>query len=332
VIASVGKITSGDFSTTFSGEADVTRAMLRGLLPGVVVCSIVALATVAAQDLQVFKSQADLVVLHVNVFDGRSDAVPHLPQEAFRVFEDDKPQEISFFNNADVPVAAGLVIDNSGSMITRQHMVVAGGLAFARSSHPEDEMFTLHFNEHVRYGLPEGVPFTNSASLLRAALMRYPAGGKTALHDAIIDGLEYLERAGHQKRVLVVLSDGEDNASRRSEEEMIDRARRSDAIIYTVSNADRRVGVAGDPGVLRKLADVTGAVAYFPRSDEAVVDSFDEIATNIRRGYSIGYVPADSAQDGRFRRVKVAVRMPGQRKLSVRCRDGYATDPAAGSR
>src|SRR6185369_17079055 len=98
---------------------------------------------------QVFRAQSDLVVLHVNVFDGRSDAVPDLPQAVFRVWEDDKPQDITFFGGADVPVAVGLILDNSGSMIARQQMVVAGGSAFARSSHPEDELFTIQFNENI---------------------------------------------------------------------------------------------------------------------------------------------------------------------------------------
>ena len=278
----------------------------------------------------VFKTQSDLVVLHVNVFDGRSDAVPDLPQSTFHVLEDDKRQEITFFSGADVPVAVGLILDNSGSMIARQHMVLAGGAAFARSTHPEDELFTIHFNEYVKFGLPPTVPFTSRESLLHAALARYQPAGKTALHDAVIAGLEHLERASHQKRVLVVLSDGEDNASRYSENDMLGRARDSDAIIYTVSNANRRIGLPGDAGVLRKLARETGGVAYFPRSDEKVVEYLDEVAGNIRRGYSIGYVPTNTASDGTFRRVKVMVLVPGRTNLSVRTRDGYrAPDHAA---
>ena len=318
----------------------MARPLLRRLVLIGLLCAIAAPFAVEAQDpqrgapgeSQVFRAQSDLVVLHVNVFDGRSDAVPDLPQTAFQVFEEDVSQQISFFSNVDVPVAVGLIVDSSSSMITRQHMVVAGGLAFAMSSHPEDELFTLHFNERMRYGLPDGIAFTNQEPLLRAALSRYAAGGRTALFDAVIAALEHLKHASHQKHVLVVLSDGEDNASRQTKNEMMERARRDDAIIYTVSNADRRIGLAGDPGVLRALADATGGVAYFPRSDDEVVRSFDEIAKNIRRGYSIGYVPTKSPHDGGFRRVKVMVRVPGRDKLSVRSRHGYATDSAAGSR
>lgn len=301
----------------------MTPRQVRGLLFAAIICATAPLAGIEQDPQTVFRSQSDLVVLHVNVFDGRSDAIPDLPQSVFHILEDDKRQDMTFFSGADVPVAVGLILDNSGSMIARQHMVVAGGSAFARSSLPEDELFTIHFNEYVKYGLPPSVPFTNRQSLLEAALRKYAPGGKTALHDAVISGLEHLDRATHQKRVLVVLSDGEDNASRYSEKDMIERARTSDAIIYTVSNANRRIGLPGDAGVLRKLADVTGGVAYFPQSDEKVVESFDEIAGNIRRGYTIGYVPTNPARDGTFRRVKVMVLVPGRTHLSVRTRDGY---------
>ena len=271
-----------------------------------------------------FRAQSELVVLHVNVFDGRSDAVDDLPQSAFSVFEKDSPQEITFFNSADVPVAAGLVLDNSGSMIARRAMVVAGGTAFVESSHPEDELFTVNFNEHVRFGLPPSVPFTKNPIHLRAAMIQYRPGGKTALHDAVVAGLDHLERASHQKRVLVVLSDGDDNASNHSEEEMLDRARRSDAIVYAVSSADYGSGRGGNPGVLRKLADITGGVAYFPKSDQGVVNGFNQIAANIRRGYSIGYVPPGGGRAGEFRDVKVRVQLKGRNNLTVRTRDGYA--------
>jgi Ca-activated chloride channel family protein len=287
--------------------------------------------TARQQETATFRSSSDLVVLHVNVFDGKSDAVPDLPQSAFQVFENEMPQEITFFGGADVPVAVGLIIDNSGSMIARHRMVVAGGLTFAESSHPEDELFTIHFNENVRYGLPDGMLFTNRNMLLRAALARYPAGGKTALHDAVIAGLAHVGRSTHQKRVLVVLSDGEDNASLHSENEMLGRARANDAIIYTVSSAQRDRARGGNPDVLRDLAEITGGEALFPKSEDAVVGAFNEIAANIRRGYSIGYVPSNGSHDGSYRRVKVTVRVPGRGNLSVRSRHGYTATAVSGA-
>lgn len=289
-----------------------------------VACALGTMPVSTRSQTATFRAQSELVVLHVNVFDGRSDAVDGLPQSAFSVVENDLPQDITFFNSANVPVAAGLVLDNSSSMITRRGMVLAGGTAFVESSHPEDELFTVNFNEHVRFGLPPTMPFTRNSMHLRAAMTQYRAGGKTALHDAVIAGLDHLERASHQKRVLVVLSDGDDNASARSEDEMLERARHSDAIVYAVSSADYGSGQGGNPGVLRKLADITGGLAYFPKSDVGVVEGFNRIAANIRRGYSIGYVPPSAGRPGEFRKVKVRVRVKGRNNLTVRARDGYA--------
>ena len=121
--------------------------------------------------------------------------------------------------------------------------------------------------------------FTDRGTLLEAALARYRPGGRTALYDAVIAGLDRLESASNQKRVLVVLSDGEDNASRYSRNVMLDRARASNTMVYTVSNANRYGDVGGgDPGLLRRLASVTGGMAYFPDSDREVVESLDRIA------------------------------------------------------
>jgi VWFA-related protein len=121
----------------------------------------------------------------------------------------------------------------------------------------------------------------------------------------------------------VVLSDGKDNASRHTRDEMLDRVRRSNAIVYTVSNATRRIGGDADPRVLRRLAEAGGGVAYFPDSDDDVVESLDDIAGSVRRGYVIGYVPRNAAHDGGFRRVKVTVRAPGRARLTARSREGY---------
>ena len=308
----------------------MVRQMMRVVVLAVLCCAPV----VAVQNTQeVFRSESDLVVLHVNVFNGRSDAVPELPQSAFSVFEDEQPQDITFFSGADVPVAVGLILDNSSSMIARQGMLIAGGAAFARSSHDNDELFTVHFNEHIQFGLPGGMLFTDRGTLLQAALARHRPGGRTALYDAVIAGLDRLESATNQKRVLVVLSDGEDNASAYSKNVLLDRARASNTMVYTVSNANRYGDVGGgDAGLLRRLASVTGGMAYFPDTDREVVESLDHIAANIRRGYLIGYAPSNTAHDGTYRRVKVLVRAPGKKDLRVRSRDGYRAHSHADAR
>ena len=282
---------------------------------------------------QVFKTGAELVVLHVNVFDGRSDAVPNLPQGAFTIYEDDKPQDISFFEAGDVPVTVGLVIDNSTSMITERNLVVAGTAAFAASSHPEDQMFAIVFNENVRRGLPETIDFTTNRLQLRASLTRFSPGGKTALYDAVIAGLDQLEKGAYQKHVLVLLSDGGDNASQHTQKEMLDRVEASSALIYTVVDPDALAPGEGNRAILRRLAKLSGGLAYFPNSERQLVENFTEIAGNIRRGYSIGYAPAISSHDhNRPHRVRVAVRVPGRTDLSVRVRNGYAESDSPGTR
>lgn len=298
---------------------------MRNIGPGVLFISVaVYAAALVAQDppAPIFTTHSDIVQLHVNVFDGNSDAVPALKKENFLVFEDGRVQEIAFFSSEDVPVAVGLVLDNSSSMIAKGRLVVAGAMAFADTSHPEDELFTIHFNEHVRFGLPQSLAFTPSRLILRNALSTVRAGGKTALHDAVITALDHVEKATHQKHAIIVLSDGDDNASTRGRDEMYERAIQSDAIIYAVAVNDPRHGGDGDPSVLKRLAQIGGGFAYFPNSDQETVAAFTEIAENIRRGYSIGYAPTNTARDGRWRNVKVMVRAPGKR-LSARARDGY---------
>jgi VWFA-related protein len=157
--------------------------------------------------------------------------------------------------------------------------------------------------------------------MLEASLVRYPPGGLTAVYDAVIEGLDHLHGATHQKKVLVVLTDGEDNASEHSKQDMLHRAMRSDALIYTIYTG--QFGPThGDPDVLRKLSAMTGGAAYSPENETDAVTAFKTIAENIRRGYSIGFVPANA--DGDYHRVKVLVRAPGYKHLSVRARDGYS--------
>jgi VWFA-related protein len=304
----------------------------RHILLGAAFCAAIPLVVHARQDAEVFKSGAELVVLHVIVFDKRSDAVPELPQSAFTIFEDGKAQEIEFFSAGDVPVTVGLIVDNSTSMLTEREMVLSGAAAFAESSHPEDEMFALIFNEHVRHWLPCSIDFTKNRLQLRASLQRFTPGGKTAFYDAVIAGLDHLEKAGYQKRVLVVLSDGGDNASQHSEKEMLDRVSSSSALVYTVLDPNAVVPGESKPAVLRRLAKLSGGVAYFPRTSRDLVAAFQEVAGNIRRGYSIGYLPSSTEhRHDQRHRVKVTVRVPGRRDLTVRVRNEYA-EPAPGTR
>jgi Ca-activated chloride channel family protein len=271
----------------------------------------------------IFRTETNLVVLHVNVFDRGGRAVTGLERQHFMVLEDDRPQEITFFSGEDVPVTVGLVIDNSTSMLTQRDLVVAGGMAFANSSHPEDELFIVSFTEHVRLALPPTLPFTSSRPVVQATLNSLRPGGKTALYEAVIRALDHVDRGSHQKRVVIVLSDGDDTASRAMKEEMFARAEASDAIIYAVGVIDPASGSRGNRGVLRTLTRIGGGLAYFPTSQRRVVDTFEQIAANVRQGYSIGYLPISDPSGNGFRRVTVTVRVPGRRGLTARYRQGY---------
>jgi len=269
-----------------------------------------------------FSSESELVVLQVTVFDRSGNAVPQLSRDVFHVVEDGTPQTITMFSGEDAPVAVGLIVDNSSSMLTRRAMVTAGVTAFAESSKPEDQAFSIVFNEHARRALPETVAFTSNPTLLQASIAAVPAGGQTALHDAVIAGLDQLATAERQKHVLVVLSDGEDNASKQSEDDMLRRANRSNALIYAVSTKRLDTSV-GNERLLRKLARSTGGELYTPRTERDVVAAFAEIGSKIRQGYTIGYVPTNAAHDGTYRKLIVRALVPGMRAPVVHVRDGY---------
>ena len=273
------------------------------------------------QERAAFSSRTELAVLHVSVLDRQAGFVPGLPRDAFTVAENGRPQPIAFFENNDTPVTVGLVIDNSGSMQPRRDAVIAATMAFASSSHPADEMFIINFNERVWPGLPPGRSFTSDLAELRDALGRSGARGQTALFDGIDAALRHLARGGKPRKVLIVVSDGGDNASRAKFSDVLDAALRTDVVIYTIGLHDENDRDA-KPGLLRELADVTGGEAFFPRDNESVTPVLERIARDIRSSYTIGYVPPSAAPDAR-RTVKVDVKPADRRNLKVRVRSTY---------
>ena len=281
-----------------------------------------ATPVLSAQDqpAKVFSARSDLVVVHVTVTDGKSHPIGGLSREAFTIYEDGRPEAVTFFHNEDNPVTVGLVLDCSGSMQRKREAVIAAGLAFAQSSHPKDEMFTVNFNERVWDGLPPSVPFTTDVSELRAALERSTARGQTALFDGLHAGLKHLNDGHEQKKVLILVSDGGDNASSMKFEGVLDLALRMDAIIYTISLRDQ-YDTDAKPEVLKKLAHATGGESFFPRKLEEVTSVLERIAHDIRSGYTIGYSP--SATNDGYHAIRVDVRAPDGRKLNVRARSGY---------
>jgi VWFA-related protein len=227
------------------------------------------------------RASVDLVVLRATVRDGKGAPVAGLGKEDFQVFEDKVPQQIEFFSHEDVPVTVGLVIDNSGSMRSKRSDVINAALAFARSSNPEDQVFVVNFNEHVSMGLPGNVPFTGNQEQLERALSRNKANGLTALYDAVAVALEQLKKGKWDKKVLILISDGGDNASRHKLAEIVTMVNQSSAIIYTMgifdANDDDR-----NPRMLKQLSRISGGESFFPESLQKILPICQQIAHDIR--------------------------------------------------
>jgi Ca-activated chloride channel family protein len=263
----------------------------------------------------------NLVVLPIAVHDRHGRYASGLHEQDFEVYEDRISQRIKLFRHEDIPVIAGLLIDHSGSMRTKLAQVTAGARAFVQFSNPKDQMFVVNFNEKVSLGLPRGIPFSADANQLGWAIWQAPAAGETALYDAMIEALRRFETGNRDKKVLVVISDGADNASVHRLAQVLEMAERSGAIIYAVGLFDPDDHDA-NPKVLSHLAKATGGEAFFPERLSAVVEICESIAHDIRNQYTIGYL-SDAARNGAYRTVRVVARAPGQGKLVVRTRAGY---------
>jgi Ca-activated chloride channel homolog len=271
----------------------------------------------------------------VTVADTRGEFVSDLKSGNFRVFENKIEQKISLFSRDDIPVTMGLVVDNSASMRSKRAQVNAAAMTFVRTSNPQDEAFVVNFNDE--YYLDTDGDFTSDQKNLNDALAHIDTRGSTALYDALIGSLDHLKKGHKDKRVLLVVTDGVDNASRESFEETIKVAEQSNAAIYTIgvfSDEDRRTeksDVRKARKDLKALADATGGSAFFPDTLEQVTPICEQVAKEIRNQYTLGYYPTNAAKDGSFREVKVEVIPPsGYDRLSVRTRVGYyAPKPSA---
>ena len=264
----------------------------------------------------------EMVALNATVHDGRGNLVSELAKEDFQVFEDGIPQEIEYFSREDMPVTVGLVIDNSGTMGPKRTEVITSALVFARSSNPEDQMFVVHFNENVSFGLPTNMPFTDKVDQLETALSRITADGMTALYDAVAAALDHLKKGNRDKKVLIVISDREDNASKQHLDQILAMAGKSDAIIYTIgifdeNNPDRNLRA------LKQLAKATGGEEFLPALAKDVVPICKRIAYDIRNQYSFSYQPTNTKQDGSFRAIQVTAKARDGKRLFVRTRTGY---------
>jgi Ca-activated chloride channel homolog len=230
----------------------------------------------------------------------------------------------------------GLVIDNSGSMREKRSQVNSAALTFVKTSNPQDEVFVVNFNDD--YYLDLDRDFTNDPKELQEALERIDSRGSTALYDAVVGSLDHLKKAHKDKKVLLVITDGDDDASRKSFEYTIKAAQQSNALIYAVGvfseydqSHDKRM-VRNSKKILTQLADATGGAAYFPNSLDEVAPICTMIAHDIRNQYTLGYYPTNTDKNGTFRAVQVLVNAKGRGKLSVRTRTGYFAKGMAGAK
>jgi Ca-activated chloride channel family protein len=264
----------------------------------------------------------DLVVLHISVTDERGQFVPGLKAENFRVFEDDSEQKVSVLRQEDVPVSMGLLIDNSASMSDKREKVNAAALTFVKTSNPDDEVFVAHFNDKYFFDHD----FTNDIGELKKALEQADPDSSTALYDATTASLDHLKSGYLDKKVLLIVSDGEDNSSHRSLNSALQEAQRSTALIYAVGllREEKPESAERDRQALLVLTRATGGSALFPEGLEDVESTCLQIAHDIRHQYTLAYYPTNSRKDGSFRSLRVQiVPPPGSGVVSARTRTGY---------
>ena len=263
------------------------------------------------------------VILNATVVGGHNALISGLSKGDFQVYEDGVLQQIRDFSRDDIPVTVGILVDNSGSMGSKRNDVIAAALAFARASNPQDQMFVVNFNDHVTFGLPANIPFTDRREQLEQALSGIAAIGQTSLYDGIDAGLNHLKLGDRDRKVLILISDGGDNVSKYTLNQVIDMVRHSTAIIYTIGIFDEQDGDR-NPAVLKRFAKETGGEAFFPESSRDITSICEQIARDIRNQYTLTYVPANPSQDGRYRAIAVKARAAGRGHLSVRTRAGYS--------
>ena len=270
----------------------------------------------------VFRSDTRLVDLHATVIDSAGHLVTDLPREAFTVYENGVKQEIRTFRREDVPVSLGLTIDNSGSMRDKRAKVAAAALALVKDSNADDEVVVVNFNDEANNDLPHGKDFTSDIKEMEQALTRIDSRGGTAMRDAIRQTIDHLRKGHREKKVIVVVTDGNDNSSLVTLENVVRASQQSGVLIYLVGllSEEERGEAEHARQALEALALATGGEAFFPNDVSEVERIAHQVARNIRNQYSILYDPSNEAMDGTFRQIKVTVNVPG---LTVRTRSGY---------
>ncbi len=266
----------------------------------------------------------NLVVLHTTVLDDRGRFADGLKQDNFRVLEDKVEQKLSVFKREDVPVSMGLVIDNSGSMRDKRPRVNAAALTLVEASNPQDEAFVVNFNDDFYLDLDKD--FSSSIPELKEALERIDSRGSTALYDAVIGSLDHVKKGAKDKKVLLVVTDGEDNTSHNSLEKTIREIQKTDTVIYTIGllSEESKKNAKRARRALDEIAKASGGLAFFPENVDDVRSICEQVAHDIRNQYTLAYYPTNTKRDGTFRSVQVDVIPPrGRGKLTARTRNGY---------
>ncbi|HKO97942.1 MAG TPA: VWA domain-containing protein [Pyrinomonadaceae bacterium] len=276
-------------------------------------------------------TNTDLITLTVTVTDTYGRFVSGLNKNAFTVLDEKKPQEITFFSDDDSPVSVGVLFDVSGSMSGEKIKRARDALAkFIQTSHNSDEYFLIGFNSRAQLLLDK----TRDGNSVLDKLTFVQTRNNTALYDACYLGVEKVQRGSHPKRALLLISDGQDNNSRYTFNELRRLLKESDVVLYGVGilsgvDAGSPMGMEGQ-GILDELASVSGGKAFFPRSAAEMDDIFEQIALELRHQYSIGYKPSEFPGDGKWRKIKVRVTPPrGLPRLFVRSKEGYYSVPGA---
>jgi VWFA-related protein len=293
--------------------------------------ALLLVAPLTERQAPVFRSEVRLVVLHPTVRNGRGELVTSLDRDAFTVYENGTPQPITVFHRDDVPLSLGILIDNSGSMGPLRTKVEAAALALARAANAQDETFVLNFADKPRID----VPFTTDLAAVEAGIARVDSIGGTAMRDAIDLAVAYLhEHATRDRKVLLLITDGNDNASVTSVDRIRKQAEQNDIAIYAIGllsgGESAKTKRAHDE--LDDLAERTGGYVHYPPSIDAIDAAALAIARQIRNQYTLGYAPLNQALDGSYRKLRVEVKAPEH--LSVRTRAGYRATPdsAAGTK
>jgi Ca-activated chloride channel family protein len=277
----------------------------------------------------VFRKQVEEVVLHATVVDQQNNLVPNLGSNGFQVYEDGKLQQITSFHQERVPVALGILIDNSGSMLPKRAAVNHAALNLIHSTNPQDEIFVVNFGEE--YYLDQD--FTNDESKLKAALEHIETRGSTALYDAVVASASHMKQETTlQKRALLVVTDGGDNASQETLEEAVQELQKKDSpVVYVIALTSPSKRLTSALRALEALSLKTGGSAYFPTDVQEVDSITRKIASAIRSQYVIGYKSSSTASGHVFHGIDVQAYDPTRRKLRVQTRNGYYSDSKGGT-